>query len=118
MQRLRTERNDKRYFLLDYFCFQAASFSVIETLKYFIIFLLLLLFKFYFIFKLYIIVLVLPNIKMNPLGLLFLGKVGSLSAGSAAGKMLNLALPANEMMYREVEHLQVGLNVSFMRASM
>ena len=50
--------------------------------------------------------------------LLFLGKAGSFSAGSAAGKMLSLEVPADEMMYREVEHLQVGLTVSFMIASM
>ena len=32
--------------------------------------------------------------------------------------MLSLEVPADEIMYREVEHLQVGLNVSFMIASM
>ena len=40
--------------------------SILQNWKFFFFFFLILFFKFYFIFKLYITVLVLPNIKMNP----------------------------------------------------
>ena len=41
-------------------------FSAHVPYSFFYLFFLIYFFKFYFIFKLYIIVLVLPNIKMNP----------------------------------------------------
>ena len=60
-------RNGNQEFVL-YICGSASSllYSLVCCIFYFFIYFFFLNFKFYFIFRLYITVLVLPNIKMNP----------------------------------------------------